>query len=81
MLYTGVTNDLQQRMFQHKQAPERSFTGRYNVNRLVYFEAGDSIDAAIAREKQLKGWRRAWKVALIERENPQWRDLYEEICQ
>ena len=75
-LYVGVTNDLSRRVYQHKtKAYPESFTARYNIDRLVYFEVfGDILDA-IGREKQIKGWRRSKKVALIEAENPRWKDL------
>ena len=76
-LYVGVTNDLHRRVFEHKTHAIKGFTARYNVDRLVYFETFESIETAIAREKKLKRWRREWKVALIERENPEWRDLAE----
>ncbi len=75
VLYIGVTNDLARRMFEHRHKLVLGFTGKYNVSRLVYFESFGDIRDAIAREKQLKGWRREKKVALIERENPIWRDL------
>jgi len=76
VLYVGVTADLARRMAEHKLGVHpSSFTRRYNVDRLVYFELAASITAAIAREKQLKGWRRERKVALIEQANPTWRDL------
>jgi putative endonuclease len=74
-LYVGMTNDLHRRIFEHKGHAIRGFTWRYNVDRLVYWETFETPDAAIKREKQVKRWRRAWKVALIERENPDWRDL------
>ena len=75
-LYVGVTNDLERRVRQHKtKSNPESFTARYNVNRLVYYEAYGDIHEAIAREKQIKGWRRSKKVALIESTNTQWRDL------
>ena len=74
-LYVGMTNDLHRRIFAHKSHAIRGFTWRYNVDRLVYWETFETPDAAIKREKQVKRWRRAWKVALIERENPDWRDL------
>ena len=74
-LYVGMTNDLHRRIFEHKSHAIRGFTWRYNVDRLVYWETFETPDAAIKREKQVKRWRRAWKVALIERENPDWRDL------
>ena len=76
VLYVGVTADLARRMAEHKLGVHpSSFTRRYNVDRLVYFELAASMTAAIAREKQLKGWRRERKVALIEQANPTWRDL------
>ena len=78
-IYVGVTNDLHRRVFEHKTHVIRGFTAKYNVDRLVYFEVFESIEAATAREKKLKKWRREWKVALIERENPEWRDLAEEF--
>jgi putative endonuclease len=74
-LYVGMTNDLHRRIFEHKSHAIRGLTWRYNVDRLVYWETFERPDAAIKREKQVKRWRRAWKVALIERENPDWRDL------
>ncbi len=74
-LYIGVTNDLTRRVHEHKSHVIRGFTARYNVDQLVYCETYDDPDAAIAREKQLKRWRRDWKVALIEEANPDWRDL------
>ncbi len=75
MLYTGVTNDLENRVFQHKAKQIDGFTKKYNIHRLVYFEAFGDIRDAIAREKQIKGWLRAKKVALIESVNPRWREL------
>ena len=75
VLYVGVTNDLARRLFEHKQKLIDGFTSKYNVSRLVYFEAFDNIRDAIAREKQIKGWRRSKKTALIESTNPTWRDL------
>ena len=71
----GVTNDLERRLYEHREKLVEGFTRRYNVTRLVYFEASDDISSAIAREKQLKGWLRARKVALIESVNPDWHDL------
>ena len=77
-LYTGMTNNLQRRMYQHKNKLTEGFTAKYNVNRLVYYEIfGDARDA-IAREKQIKGWLRKKKIALIESMNPKWQDLSEE---
>ena len=75
VLYIGVTGHLETRTLQHKQKITEGFTSRYNVTRLVYFETFGDIRNAIAREKQLKRWRREKKVALIERMNPTWRDL------
>ncbi len=78
-LYVGVTSNLEQRVGEHRVGfHEGSFTDRYNVTRLVYCEECPSMDEAIAREKQLKRWSRAKKVALIESMNPEWRDLYSE---
>ena len=77
-LYTGVTNDLERRVSEHKQRLLEGFTGRYNITRVVYYEATSDIQAAIAREKQIKGWLRRRKIALIESMNPQWQDLSEE---
>ena len=75
MLYTGVTNDLEHRVFQHESKETDGFTRKYNIHRLVYFEAFEDIRDAITREKQIKGWLRARKVALIESMNPEWKDL------
>jgi putative endonuclease len=80
-LYLGVTRDLVRRTYQHKEKTMRGFTSRYDVNRLVWFETYDDPTNAIAREKEIKKWRRAWKVELIEKDNPDWRDLYGEISQ
>ncbi len=74
-LYTGVTGDLQRRLLQHKQSDSAGFTARYHVTRLVYYEIFGDPKAAIAREKEIKGWRRAKKVALIKAMNPKWLDL------
>ncbi len=74
-LYVGVTNNLARRVWEHRTAEVPSFTKRYGVHRLVWFEVHDSIEAAIRREKRLKRYRRAWKIALIEQGNPTWRDL------
>ena len=73
-LYVGVTSNLYGRLYQHRTGVTRGFAGRYSVYRLVYFEMTDAMDAAIAREKRLKAWRRDWKIALIEKENPTWED-------
>lgn len=75
-LYIGVTNDQDRRVYEHKQDFVKGFTSRYAVHRLVYFEQTQSIDAALTREKELKKWRRQWKIDLIEEKNPGWADLY-----
>ena len=75
VLYTGVTNDIVRRVYEHKHKLVKGFTSRYNITKLVYYEASTDINGAIAREKQLKGWRRQKKVVLIEASNPTWRDL------
>lgn len=77
MLYVGVTNDLHKRVFQHKSNLIPGFTQKYNLYKLVYFEMFGDIRAAIAREKQIKGWLRSKKIALIVTKNPQWNDLAE----
>lgn len=74
-LYTGVTGDLQRRMYQHRNKLLKGFTSQYSVTRLVYFESMNDVRAAIAREKQIKGWSRSKKLALIRSMNPDWRDL------
>ena len=78
-LYCGVTNDLSRRVSEHKAHKGSRFTTRYNVSILVWFETYANINEAIAREKHIKHWNRAWKLALIEANNPSWRDLYEEL--
>jgi putative endonuclease len=79
-LYIGVTNNLLNRSFQHKiKEYKRSFTAKYDVNKLVYYETYSDIRDAIAREKQLKNWKRQWKIDLIEKENPTWRDLFNDM--
>jgi putative endonuclease len=80
-LYIGVTNDLVQRVGEHRTDAVEGFTKKYGVHRLVYYEVGNDIEGAIAREKVLKRWKRDWKRALIERNNPHWDDLYQMICQ
>jgi putative endonuclease len=74
-LYTGVTNDLERRVFEHKQKLVPGFTLKYNISKLVYFEITQDVQAAIAWEKQIKGWLRRKKIALIESVNPEWADL------
>ena len=76
VLYTGVTNDLERRCFEHKQKKIKGFTQRYNVDKLIYFEQFDFIDLAIAREKQIKGYSRIKKLALTDQFNKEWKELY-----
>jgi putative endonuclease len=75
-LYVGVTSDLAKRVSEHKSKAVSGFTARYRVDTLVWFEAHESVEAAISREKQIKEWKREWKFNLIERDNPHWIDLY-----
>ena len=79
-LYIGVTNDLVRRVYEHREKLAESFTKKYQVARLVYFEQLDDIESAIRREKRLKKWNRAWKIRLIEENNPNWDDLYPNIA-
>jgi putative endonuclease len=74
-LYTGVTNDLTRRVYEHQHKLLPGFTAKYNITRLVYFEEANDVQAALAREKQIKGWLRKKKIALIESVNPKWIDL------
>lgn len=78
VLYTGVTKDFSRRLYEHKHKIVESFTAKYNVHKLVYYEDTTDVKAAIEREKQIKGWVRAKKIALIETINPDWKDLSEE---
>ena len=75
-LYIGVTSDLIKRIFEHKRGLVEGFTKKYNVDKLVYYEKTDSIEEAIRQEKRLKKWKRNWKIELIEKRNPEWKDLY-----
>jgi len=77
-LYTGVTNNILYRVLTHKQKQQSGFTQKYNVTRLVYYEVSQCIYSAIAREKEIKGWKRNKKIALIESQNPKWIDLAED---
>jgi len=79
-LYIGVTNDLVRRVAEHRLKQAQSFTKKYEVDRLVYFEQFDDAENAIKREKRLKNWNRAWKIRLIEEFNPNWDDLYSGIA-
>lgn len=79
VLYTGVTNNLERRVYEHKNGLGSAFVRKYNVHKLVYYEIGSDVNVAIAREKQIKGGSRKKKVDLINSLNPEWKDLYEEI--
>ncbi|MGJ5220953.1 MULTISPECIES: GIY-YIG nuclease family protein [unclassified Bradyrhizobium] len=79
-IYVGVTNDLVRRVYEHRLKAVPGFTFKYNITRLVWFEVYDDPISAITREKELKQWKRAWKVHLIEKDNPGWSDLYDSIC-
>ena len=78
-LYIGVTNDLLRRVFEHKTKFNDGFTAKYNLNKLVYFEITNSIEDALNREKQLKNWKRDWKIELIKKTNPEFKDLSDDI--
>jgi putative endonuclease len=78
-LYVGVTNDLVRRVFEHKNSKIDGFTKKYSVHKLVYYEVMEDVDNAIFREKQLKKWNRKWKIEIIEKHNPFWKDLYYDI--
>jgi putative endonuclease len=77
-LYVGMTNNLQRRVYEHKQGLIEGFTKKYHVSRLIYFEETGDVQSAIAREQEIKKWRRSKKIALIESLNPKWQDLSEE---
>lgn len=81
VLYVGVTSDLNARVIEHRFGEGSTFTRKYNCHHLVYFEMHDSIETAIHREKRLKKWNRKWKEELVERLNPNWLDLYEEVSE
>jgi len=78
-LYIGVTDDLIRRIYEHKNGLAEGFSKKYDVKTLVYFESGNDIKSAIEREKQLKKWDRSWKIRLIEKSNPEWNDLYDNL--
>ena len=78
-LYVGMTDDLLRRIWEHKSKSVPGFTAKYGVDRLVWFEAHETLESALLREKRIKEWRRAWKIQLIERDNPYWLDLYHEL--
>jgi putative endonuclease len=79
VLYVGVTNNIIRRVYEHKNKLISGFTSKYNVNKLVYYESFQSVFDAIKREKEIKGWKREKKVALINSFNPEWKNLYEEL--
>ena len=78
-LYIGVTSNLMQRVWEHKNNFVEGFTKRYNIHHLVYFEQHDDMVSAITREKRLKKWNRSWKIRIIEKQNPEWKDLYDSL--
>ena len=80
-LYVGVTSDLVKRAWEHRNGLTGGFTKKYNVHRLVHYELFDDMKSAITREKQMKKWRRAWKIELIEKDNRHWRDLWPDIIE
>ena len=79
-IYVGVTNDIARRIYEHLTKVIKGFTSKYNITRLVWFEIYEDPISAISREKELKKWKRSWKIQLIEAQNPLWDDLYESIC-
>ncbi len=81
ILYTGVTSDLVRRTWQHRNKVQAGFTDEHGIRYLVWYEVHTDIVSAIAREKLIKRWHRRWKIRLIEKMNPYWRDLFEDICQ
>ncbi len=78
-LYTGVTTDLLQRVYEHKEDVKPGFTSKYGVKRLVWYENHNNIVEAIIQEKRIKKWRRQWKIQMIEKQNPDWQDLYDDL--
>ena len=80
-IYIGATTNLIKRIYEHKNKCVDGFTRKYSVDKLVYYEIFDDIQQTLYREKRLKTWRRKWKLKLIEKQNPQWKDLYDEIIQ
>ncbi|WP_024339553.1 GIY-YIG nuclease family protein [Bradyrhizobium japonicum] len=79
-IYVGITNDLVRRVYEHRIKAVPGFTAKYNITQLVWFEVYDDPISAISRERELKRWKRAWKIQLIEKDNPNWNDVYESIC-
>jgi len=80
-LYIGVTSDLPKRVWEHKNGVAEGFTEKYDVHNLVWYEPHETAEGAISREKRLKEWKREWKIKRIVESNPEWKDLYDEICQ
>ena len=78
-LYTGVTSNLVKRIWDHRHLTTDGFTNKYGVNSLVWYEVHETMESAICREKAIKNWKRAWKIKVIEKSNPQWRDLYDDV--
>ena len=78
-LYIGVTSDIVKRVWEHKNDVVEGFTKRYGIHALVWYEMHETMESAIVREKTIKGWKRQWKLELIEKENPQWADLYDSL--
>ena len=78
-LYLGVTSDLIKRVWEHKNDVVEGFTKRYGIHTLVWYEMHENMDSAITREKTIKGWKRQWKLELVEKENPQWADLHDSL--
>ena len=78
-LYVGMTDDLLRRVCEHKTKAVPGFTAKYGVDRLVWFEAHETLESALLREKRIKDWKRAWKIQLLERDNPHWVDLYPQL--
>ena len=78
-LYIGITNDLKRRVYEHKNGLVEGFTKKYRLKNLIYYEILNTAESAIRREKQLKKWKRMWKLRVIEEKNPDWKDLYEEL--
>ena len=75
-LYVGVTSNLEKRIWEHKNKVVEGFTEKYNVDKLVYYEQTEDVESALTREKQMKVWKRDWKIKLIQENNPEWEDLY-----
>jgi len=79
VLYTGTTNDLKKRAYEHKEKLVEGFTKKYNINKLIYYEVSNDVESAISREKQIKGGSRAKKINLVNSMNPEWKDLYDDL--